>query len=90
MLVACLVDQVGTQTTLARAVAYAADPSTEVAGADPADGADILVSSLGPNGADWDLTERWIWRCSLPRRTAGLVVDWRYSGPPATAGMLMS
>ena len=56
MLIACLVDQVGTQTTLARAVAYAANPSTEVAGADPATGADILVSSLGPNGADWDLT----------------------------------
>lgn len=57
MLVACLGDQVGTQTTLARAVAYAADPSTAVVGADPADGADILVSSLGPNGADWDLTQ---------------------------------
>ena len=57
MLVACLGDQVGTQTTLARAVAYTADPSTEVAGADPADGADILVSSLGPNGADWALTD---------------------------------
>ncbi len=56
MLMACLDDQVGTQTTLARAVAYAANPSTEVAGADPATGADILVSSLGPNGADWDLT----------------------------------
>ncbi|HWM12023.1 MAG TPA: S8 family serine peptidase [Solirubrobacteraceae bacterium] len=55
-LVACLGDQVGTQTTLARAVAYAADPSREVPGADPADGADILVSSLGPNGAAWDLT----------------------------------
>ena len=55
-LIACLSDQVGTQTTLARAVAYAADPSREVAGADPADGADILVSSLGPNGAAWDLT----------------------------------
>ena len=56
MLIACLGDQVGTQTTLARAVSYAANPSTEVAGADPASGADILVSSLGPNGADWDLT----------------------------------
>jgi Subtilase family len=56
MLIACLGDQVGTQTTLARAVAYAADPSSEVAGADPATGADILVSSLGPNGAAWDLT----------------------------------
>ncbi|MGC5173358.1 S8 family peptidase, partial [Micromonospora sp. DT81.3] len=56
MLVACLGDQVGTQVTLARAVAYTADPSLEVNGADPASGADILVSSLGPNGADWDLT----------------------------------
>ena len=56
MLIACLGDQVGTQTTLARAVSYSADPSTEIAGADPATGADIMVSSLGPNGADWDLT----------------------------------
>ena len=57
MLVACLTDQVGTQTTLARAVAYTADPSTEVEGANPADGADILVSSLGPNVAEWELTQ---------------------------------
>ncbi|MDQ1051842.1 S8 family serine peptidase [Streptomyces sp. V4I2] len=56
MLLACLKDQVGTQTTLARAVAYAAVPSTEVPGSAPDGGADILVSSLGPNGADWDLT----------------------------------
>jgi hypothetical protein len=56
MLLACLMDQVGTQTTLARAVSYAADPSLEVPGADPGTGADILVSSLGPNDADWDLT----------------------------------
>lgn len=54
MLIACLGDQVGTQTTLARAVGYAADPSTE--GGAAAAGADVLVSSLGPNGADWDLT----------------------------------
>ncbi|MFI9206014.1 S8 family peptidase [Streptomyces sp. NPDC053048] len=56
MLVACLPDQVGTQTTLARAVAYAGNPATEVPDADPSDGADILVSSLGPNIAAWDLT----------------------------------
>ncbi len=56
VLIACMNDQVGTQTTLARAVAYAANPTTEVPGADPADGADILVSSLGPNGAVWNLT----------------------------------
>lgn len=56
MLVACLGDQVGDQVTLARAIAYAADPSTEVPAADPASGADIIVSSLGPNGANWALT----------------------------------
>lgn len=56
LLIACLGDQVGTQTTLARAVGYAIDPTTEVPGADPVDGADILVSSLGPNGAVWNLT----------------------------------
>jgi thermitase len=56
MLLACLGDQVGTQTTLARAVAYAAVPSTED-GIGAQEGADILVSSLGPNGADWDLTD---------------------------------
>jgi hypothetical protein len=55
MLIACLDDQVGTQTTLARAVGYATNPTNENVGTE-ADGADILVSSLGPNGADWDLT----------------------------------
>ena len=54
--VACLSDQVGTQTTLARAVAFAADPSTEVTGADPAAGATVISCSLGPNGADWAMT----------------------------------
>lgn len=48
--VACLSDQLGTQTTLARAVAYAADPTREVSGADPADGADVISCSLGPDG----------------------------------------
>ncbi|GGX36512.1 S8 family serine peptidase [Streptomyces lomondensis] len=56
MLLAVLPDQIGSQTTLARAVAYATDPSTEISGIGPGSGADILVSSLGPNGADWDLT----------------------------------
>jgi subtilisin family serine protease len=54
-LIACLGDQVGTQTTLARAVGYATNPENENVVTD-AGGADILVSSLGPNGADWDLT----------------------------------
>jgi thermitase len=54
--VACLVDQVGTQLTLARAIAFAADPSTEDARARPDRGAHVISCSLGPNGADWDMT----------------------------------
>ncbi|MDQ1276456.1 MAG: hypothetical protein QG610_2034 [Euryarchaeota archaeon] len=57
MPVACLVDQVGAQVTLARAIAYAADPTNEEiaveAGLTAADGADVISCSLGPNGADW-------------------------------------
>ncbi|HEY0172430.1 MAG TPA: S8 family serine peptidase [Pyrinomonadaceae bacterium] len=54
--VACLNDQVGTQTTLARAVAFAADPSREDATASAADGAHVIACSLGPDGADWNMT----------------------------------
>jgi subtilisin family serine protease len=53
--VACLGDQVGSQTTLARAVAYAADPSREIAGASAADGADVISCSLGPNNSAWTM-----------------------------------
>ncbi|MEX2264199.1 MAG: S8 family serine peptidase [Bryobacteraceae bacterium] len=55
--VACLVDQLGDQATLARAVAYAADPSQEVGGADPNDGAEVIASSLGPNNQPWPMTQ---------------------------------
>ena len=55
--VACIDDQVGTQATLARAIAYAADPSLEVEGLSAADGADVISCSLGPNGADWDMSQ---------------------------------
>lgn len=55
--VACLGDQVGTQVTLARAIAYAADPTNEdvavETGLTATDGADVISCSLGPNGADW-------------------------------------
>lgn len=54
--IACLTDQIGTQPTLARAIAYAADPTTEDAQASSADGAHIISCSLGPNGADWPMT----------------------------------
>jgi len=53
--VACLEDQIGTQVTLARALAYAADPQTEGAGAD-VQGADVIACSLGPNGAVWKMS----------------------------------
>ena len=56
LLVAARGDQVGTQATLARAVAYAADPRLEVATSSVAAGADVIVASLGPNGANWALT----------------------------------
>lgn len=53
--IACLNDQVGTQVTLARAVAYAADPSTEITGTPSGVGADVISCSLGPNGANWKM-----------------------------------
>lgn len=53
--IACLTDQVGTQTTLARAVAYAADPTSEDSQASRSDGADVISCSLGP-ATDWDMS----------------------------------
>lgn len=55
--VACLVDQVGTQTTLAMALVYAALPH-EIDGSATADqGADVVSCSLGPNGAVWRMSQ---------------------------------
>jgi hypothetical protein len=55
--IARLTDQIGTQLTLARAVAFAANPSLEDPSAKPADGADVIVASLGPSSAaDWLMT----------------------------------
>ncbi len=55
--IACLGDQIGTQSTLARALAYAADPSLENAAFNADDGADIIACSLGPNGAQWSMRQ---------------------------------
>lgn len=52
-MIACMNDQVGTQLTLARAIAYAADPGKEGMAED---GADIIACSLGPNGAVWTMS----------------------------------
>ncbi|WP_141307803.1 S8 family serine peptidase [Streptomyces spinoverrucosus] len=83
VLLACLTDQIGTQTTLARAVAYAADPSTELTGTGPEAGADILVSSLGPNVAEWDLTSTLdlalMFAASSGRQGKGLPIFWAAS-----------
>lgn len=53
-MIACLGDQVGTQSTLARAIAYAANPSVENQNAT---GADIIACSLGPNIAQWMMSQ---------------------------------
>lgn len=50
-MIACLPDQVGTQASLARAIAYAAKPDLEPGGA--ATGADVIACSLGPNIGVW-------------------------------------
>lgn len=83
MLVASRGDQVGTQATLARAVAYAADPRLEVATASVAAGADVIVSSLGPNGANWALTtvleNAILFAARQGRRGRGIPIFWASS-----------
>ena len=83
LLVATRNDQVGTQATLARAVAYAANPAMEIAGADPATGADVIVSSLGPNGANWALTavleNALVFAARQGRRGRGTPIFWASS-----------
>lgn len=55
--IACLNGEViGTQTTLARALTYAVDPSLEDPSLSPADGADVIGCSLGPSStAAWQM-----------------------------------
>ena len=57
MAIACLDDQVGTQTTLGRAIGYASDPRSELPDVQEGLGADVLVCSLGPNSANWPLSQ---------------------------------
>ncbi|MEA2895552.1 MAG: hypothetical protein QOJ84_1167 [Bradyrhizobium sp.] len=56
-MVACMGDQVGTQSTLARALAYAAAPDLENAAIPRSAGADIIACSLGPNTAKWEIRQ---------------------------------
>jgi thermitase len=55
--IACLNNEViGTQTTLARALTFAVDPSLEDPSLSPADGADVIGCSLGPSSsAAWQM-----------------------------------
>ncbi len=56
MPVACLSDQVGSQTTLARAIAYSAHPRNEDANAPEGEGAHVISCSLGPNSETFLMT----------------------------------
>jgi thermitase len=56
MAIACATDQTTTQYTLARAVAFAADPATEESGLASSDGADVLACSLGSVSGSWSMT----------------------------------
>lgn len=51
--VACLRDQLTTQCTLARAIAYAADPSCEAPHLGARDGAHVISCSLGTRAHTW-------------------------------------
>jgi hypothetical protein len=55
--VACLSDQIGSQSTLARAIGYAARPALEPAAPADVTGADIISCSLGPNRAVWTIRQ---------------------------------
>lgn len=56
MAIACLSDQIGPQSTLARAIGYAVDPATELDSGAETSGADVIVCSLGPNDAEWQMS----------------------------------
>lgn len=84
LLISCLRDQVGSQNTLARAIAYAVDPSTEVDGETPSNGADIISCSLGPSQTErWDMgaaLEAAIdFATSMGRRGSGIPIFWATS-----------
>jgi subtilisin family serine protease len=83
MVIACLPDQIGSQTTLARALAYAAEPALEDGAAPGAAGADIIACSLGPNGANWQiqsvLAQALAFAASAGRDGRGCAIFWAVS-----------
>jgi subtilisin family serine protease len=90
LLIACLADQVGSQVTLARAVAYAAQPSLEPEGTLPngtaVPGADVIACSLGPNNAPWDITsvldEALTFAATQGRGGKGIPIFWAVDNAP--------
>lgn len=81
--IGCLPDQTGTQATLARAIAYAADPNMEIPGTPSGMGADVISCSLGPNGADWTmesvLEDALIFAVTRGRGGKGIAIFWAVS-----------
>jgi subtilisin family serine protease len=71
---------INSQLALARAVAYATDPTTEIPNANKDDGADIISVSLGPAGRRWTLTsvleEAIIFATTKGRHGLGTPIFW--------------
>ncbi|HET9370055.1 MAG TPA: M12 family metallopeptidase [Vicinamibacterales bacterium] len=90
LLVACLTDQIGSQVTLARAVAYAAQPSVEPAGKLPngtsLPGADVIACSLGPNNSPWAITsvleDALNFAATKGRNNKGIPIFWAVDNAP--------
>jgi subtilisin family serine protease len=86
MAIACATDQTTTQFTLARAVAFAADPRTERAGLNQCDGAHVLACSLGSTNGYWSMS--WILEEALRfarvtgRGGLGLPIFWAVTNAP--------
>lgn len=53
--IACATDQVGTQETLAKAIAFAANPATQACDIPRERGAHIIACSLGPQTGEWQI-----------------------------------
>jgi subtilisin family serine protease len=66
--IACAADQVGSQATLAEAVAFAADPATKPCGLPREAGADIIACSLGSLTGRWEMCS--VLECAI-REAAG-------------------
>jgi subtilisin family serine protease len=86
MAIACAIDELDTQFTLARAVAFAADPSTEPSGLGHDQGAHVIACSLGPRSGRWKMTrllERAITFAAAGRGGLGVPIFWAVGDLPS-------